>query len=122
MAVQNISSMPPPDDLRDYLDTSRPIVLKSGTAENSLLTDAWAYCRFTNNGAVQYTVQKHADCPFIERTEITLEQTGSGSLTVVAAPGVTILSRGADLIAAGQYAVLMLKLVAFDTWILTGDL
>jgi hypothetical protein len=35
---------------------------------------------------------------------------------------VTINSRAADLILAGQYAVAFVKKVATDTWIMNGDL
>jgi len=53
---------------------------------------------------------------------IEIEQAGAGTLSVVAGAGVTINSRGGDLVLAGQYAVAALKKVATDSWTLTGDL
>jgi len=98
------------------------ILTKTGTAHTAAIADANSYLQFTNGAAVTYTVPLNANVPFPVGTEIELEQTGVGALSVAAAAGVTINSRGADLTLAGQFAVAALKKVAADTWTLTGDL
>jgi hypothetical protein len=98
------------------------ISTQSGTSYTGVLADANTYVRFTSASAVAFTVPPNSSVAYPVGTEITIEQAGAGALTVTAGSGVTINSRGADLVLAGQYAVATLKKVATDTWILTGDL
>jgi hypothetical protein len=99
-----------------------PVKTITAAAYSATPKDAGCYLRFTNAAAVSFTIPKNLNCPVPIGTEIQMEQAGIGGLTVVAGAGVTINSRGADLILAGQFAVAALKKVAADTWTLTGDL
>lgn len=103
-------------------DVTYSVNSQAGTAYTAVLTDANAYVRFTNGGAVTFTIPPNSSVAFPVGTVIEFEQAGAGSLTVAAGVGVTINVRGADYTLAGQYAVGALRKVAADTWTLTGDL
>jgi hypothetical protein len=103
-------------------DISLGVTSQAGTAYTAVLADANSYIRFTNGGAITFTIPPNSTVAFPVGTEIQIEQAGAGSLTVAAGVGVTINVRGGDYTLAGQYAVAGLKKVAADTWTLTGDL
>lgn len=80
------------------------------------------YLRFTNAGAINFTIPKNLLLPIPIGTEIDFEQAGAGAVTLVAGAGVTINSRGSDLTLAGQYSPAAAKKVSADAWMATGDL
>jgi hypothetical protein len=55
-------------------------------------------------------------------TQIVLIQKDSYSATIHADTGVTLYSRGSRFTMNGQYAVATLVKIAYDTWVLSGDL
>jgi len=95
---------------------------QAGVAYTAAAGDAGAYIRFTSSAATALTVPPNSAVALPVGTMIEIEQAGAGALSVVAGAGVTINSRGGDLVLAGQYAVAALKKVATDSWTLTGDL
>lgn len=100
-----------------------PVTTQSGTSYTAVLGDANTYIQFTNGSPITFTIPLNSSVAFPVGTVIEIEQNGAGALTVAPVSGsVTINSRGADLVLAGQYAVAALKKVATDTWTLTGDL
>ena len=99
-----------------------PVRVQGGTAYTAAADDGGAYIRFTNGAATALTVPPNSAVGFAVGTVIEIEQAGAGALSVVAGAGVTINSRGGDMVLAGQYAVAALKKVAADSWTLTGDL
>lgn len=103
-------------------DLTLGVSTQTGTAYTAVLGDAMSYIRFTNGSAVTLTVPANSTAAFPIGTVIEIEQAGAGALSVSAAGGVTINSRGADLTLAGQYSVAALKKTATDTWTLMGDL
>lgn len=102
--------------------TQTGILTHTTTARTASLDDTSEYVRFTNAGATNYTIPPNSSVPIPINAVIEFEQAGAGVVTVVPGAGVTILSRGADLILAGQYAVAAIRKVGTDTWVLTGDL
>jgi hypothetical protein len=103
-------------------DLSMVVSTQTGTAYTAVLGDKNSYIRFTNGAAINFTIPANATVAFPIGTTITICQAGAGSLSVVAAGGVTINSRGPDLTLAGQFASATLVKVATDTWDFDGDL
>lgn len=95
---------------------------QSGTAYTAVVGDANTYVRFTNAGAVTFTIPTNASVAYAVGTELQFEQAGAGTVTIAAAGGVTVNSRGGAITTAGQYSVGVAKKVATDTWTLAGDI
>lgn len=95
---------------------------QTGTSYTAVLADANTYIRFSNAGAITFTIPPNSSVAFPIGTVIEMEQAGAGALSVAAGAGVTINSRSSDLTLAGQYAVAFVKKVATDTWTMNGDL
>lgn len=104
------------------IDAFTPVTTQTGTSYTAVLADANSYVRFTNAAAVAFTIPPNSSVAFPIGTVIEFEQGGAGALTITAGVGVTLNSRGADLVLAGQYAIGAAKKVATDTWTVTGDL
>lgn len=87
----------------------------SGNGNNPLVT--------ASNGSAQtYTVPTNASVAFPTGTQIDLMQQGAGKVTIAAAGGVTINSKGGNLSISAQYVAVSLVKTASDTWTLIGDL
>ena len=91
-------------------------------SRTATIFDAFSYIRFVSPAPAVLTIPHSVSTDFPLGTVIEIEQGGGGELSVAAAPGVTVNSRGSDLTLAGQFAVGALKKVGADTWTLTGDL
>jgi hypothetical protein len=100
----------------------REVSTQAGTTYTAVLRDLGTRIRFTNGSPVVFTLPLNSVVPFPINTEIELEQAGAGALSVATGGGVTVNSLGGDLILGGQYAVALLKQVAADTWVLSGQL
>lgn len=87
-----------------------------------VLTDAGRPVEMNNAAARTITVPANADVAFLEGTTIELVRMGAGTVTVVAAAGVTIFSRGGLLAIGNQYASAALRKRAGNEWVLVGDL
>jgi hypothetical protein len=99
-----------------------PIVTDATAARTLVLTDAQKYIRCTNAGAMAVTIPPQSDVAWPADTEIIVEQAGAGQVTIAAGVGVTIRNRAdMTLKSAAQYAVLTLKRVGADEWVLSGD-
>jgi hypothetical protein len=92
------------------------------TAYTMVLTDAHKIVTINSALGNNWTVPSNAAVAFPVGTRIYGAQLGVGLVTVAAAGGVTIYSRGSLLASAGQYARWDIVKIATDTWILTGDL
>lgn len=103
-------------------DLSLAVTTQAATTYTLVLADQNTYIRFTNGSPVTVTIPTNASVAYPIGTEVTLEQAGAGALTVAAAGGVALNSRGADFTLFGQYSVATIKKVATDTWTLVGDL
>ena len=99
----------------------KPFAIVSVAASRILLlTDTQKYLRCSNASAMNITVPPQADVVWTADTEIVIEQTGAGQVTLVAGAGVTIHT-SETLITAGQYSLVALKRVASNEWVLAGD-
>lgn len=99
-----------------------PSSTQAGTSYTAVLADANTYILFTSSTAVAFTIPPNASEAFPIDTVISFEQNGTGPVTLTPGSGVTLNSRGAALITAGQYAVGSIKKVAADTWTVIGDM
>lgn len=95
---------------------------QSGTTYTLALADSNTVVELTNAAAVTVTVPLNSAVALPVGTSIVLRQFGAGQVTAVGASGVTLLSRGAALKTAGQYAELVLTKRATDSWIVSGDI
>lgn len=100
-------------------DLTLGVSTQAGANYTAVLADAAQYTRFTNAGAVTFTIPQNV---FPVGAVIEFEQAGTGAVSVAAGAGVTINSRLGDVTLAGQYAVAALKCVANNVFVLTGDL
>lgn len=95
---------------------------QSGTTYTLVLTDADNVVELTNASPITLTIPTNASVAFPIGKVIELHQGGAGTVTVAAAGGVTLQSRGALVDLAGQYAIAAVRKVGTNTWRLTGDL
>jgi hypothetical protein len=72
--------------------------------------------------ALVVTVPLNSSAPIPVGWSTIVYQMGAGAVSIAAASGVTIRSRGGLLSLAGQYATATLWKRATDEWVLTGDL
>lgn len=96
------------------------IVTETTTARTLALTDAGKYIACTNSSPVTVTVPPQASVAWVADTEIVIEQSGTGQVTVAAGSGVTINS-SMTLKTNTQYSIIALKRTASNTWTLGGD-
>jgi hypothetical protein len=99
------------------------LTVSTQTGTNYTLSLGDGFVRRSNATACNCTIPTNAAVPFPVGTELVVEQSGVGALTILAAGGVTLnipASRNATL--AEQYSQVALKKVASDTWELLGDL
>lgn len=94
----------------------------TGTTYTFALTDQDTFIQANNGSAQDFTVPVNASVAFPIGTEIDLQSIGTGLLSIVAAGGVTIISKSGLLTLSAQYSAATLKKVATNTWTLIGDL
>jgi hypothetical protein len=122
MGVLNSGLAPTFDGYSPYHNVGyRPIRTRTGTAWTLGYEDRNSHVRFTSNSAVTVTVPSNATVPLDIGSVVYLEQAGTGTITVSAASGVTLRSRGGLVASNGQYARLELEKLAADEWLLSGD-
>jgi hypothetical protein len=97
------------------------VATDTGTSYTYALTDAGTYKRHSNASAITATVPPNSSVAFPIGSQITVEQSGAGLLTIAAGAGVTIRTT-TTLKMNAQYAVATLIKVAADEWNLTGNL
>ena len=96
------------------------VITDANTTKTLTNSDAFNYIRFTNGTAITVTVQNQAGATWVANTEILMEQAGAGQITVTGATSVTIVS-SQTLKSNKQYAVIGLKRVAENSWVLIGE-
>ena len=112
------------------LNTSNKVKAEQASSEISAktdsytlaLTDAGKLVTMTSNSALTLTIPTNAMVAFPVGTEIEIAQLGSGSVTISASEGVTLQSLDSSVTTAGQYAVVCLKQIAADIWLIGGAL
>jgi len=105
------------------------VTIPGGGASSSITTDATTarvlaagdigdWIEFTNAGAITVTLNTGI---FSADDEITLEQNGTGVITVTAGAGFTLRSNGALIATNGQYSVVAIKFKSGTEATLMGD-
>lgn len=95
---------------------------QSGTTYTLVLGDAGKLIEMSNASPITLTVPPNSSVAFAVGTQITLVQTGAGTVTVSPGSGVTISSNGSLTDLGGQYAIAVLYKQATNVWILGGDI
>lgn len=93
----------------------------AAAAYTAQLADRYRYLRFTNAGAVTFTIPPEADVAFPAGALIEFEQAGDGIVTLTAGAGVTLNSRDGALATAGKFSTAQAKYVGANTWTIIGD-
>jgi hypothetical protein len=106
----------------EVLSGEMEVNAQSGTSYTPTLTDANDYIVVTNSSPITLTIPPDSSVAYDVGTTLTIEQGGTGTITVSPGSGVTINSRGSLLSLNGLYAVATCVKTATDTWTLTGDL
>lgn len=95
----------------------------SKTASFTLaLANAGRLIQVSASSAVTVTIPTNASVAFPVGTEIEIAQMGAGAVTIAAASGVTINSLDSAVTTSGQYAVVGLKKIGTNVWLLSGAL
>jgi len=87
-----------------------------------VLSDAGKVIEMNVASANDVVISSNADVAWDIGTVMEVVQRGSGTTTILAAMGVTILSRGSLVDCNGQYSHVFLEKVGTDEWYLYGDL
>lgn len=95
---------------------------QTGTTYTLALADAGAVVEMNNSSAMTVTVPPHSSVAFPAGTVIELCRLGTGTLTVAAGGGVTLLNPS-SLTARAQYSTISLRQrPTTDVWVVSGDL
>lgn len=105
----------------DYADTLT-LNAQTGTGYTLVLADRGKLITCSNAAANTVTVPQNSSVALPIGSVITVLQLGAGTTSFVAGTGATIISRGALLSLAGQYAGATLVKTATNTFWLSGDL
>ncbi|UUX49356.1 hypothetical protein NUH88_18390 [Nisaea acidiphila] len=100
----------------------RPIISDSSTGRTLSVSDNGSYIRFSNASPVTVTVPGNSTEAIPVGAEISLFQSGTGTVTVSASGGVTVNSLNSHTQLSGTFAAATLKKVGTDEWDLCGDL
>lgn len=104
------------------LNETIPLNNQSGTTYTLAEGDAGQLVTLTNAGAIALTVPTNATVPFAIGTQITIAQSGAGTVTVAGEVGVTINSADGDLKLRTQWSAATIIKIATNSWILIGDI
>lgn len=78
--------------------------------------------RINSAGALTVTIPAVASVNIPLNSEFRVARWGTGSVTIVAASGVTLRSAGGLASISAQYGVITLKHITTDSWLIYGDL
>lgn len=101
-------------------DFNYTVNTQSGTSYTLLASDLGKMIKFTNSGSVTLTVPTDASVSFNVGDRIVLMLDSTGTLTVVAASGVTVNSEGSIFELNTRYSIASLIKLATNSWVLTG--
>jgi hypothetical protein len=101
--------------------TAQTITPVAGTSYTLALADAGALLNFTASSAVALTIPDDATINFPVGTNISILQAGTGTITVSASVGATLVSTPSTF-TRNRYSVAALVKLSANTWLLAGDL
>ena len=117
--------MQPSSDLTAFesgLNETIPLNTQTGTSYTLVAGDAGDLVTLTNGAAITLTVPTNASVPFATGSQITIIQSGAGTVTVVGDTGVTVNSADADLKLRVQWSAATLIKLGTNNWVLIGDI
>jgi hypothetical protein len=102
--------------------SSEPIKVRTASGGSTLqLDDQGKTVDCTSGSSNTQTVPTNAAVAFPIGTVIYVTQLGAGLVTIAGSGGVTINVHSGTLALAGQFATIMLRKTATDTWLMTGE-
>lgn len=104
------------------LNETIPLNAQTGTTYTLVAGDAGNLVTLTNAAAITLTVPLNSSVAFAIGTQITITQSGAGTVTVAGAVGVTVNSADGDLKLRTQWSAATLIKIATNSWILIGDI
>jgi hypothetical protein len=104
------------------LNETIPLNAQTGTTYTLVAGDAGDLVTLTNAAAITLTVPLNSSVAFAIGTQITITQSGAGTVTVAGAVGVTINSADGDLKLRTQWSAATLIKTGTNSWILIGDI
>jgi hypothetical protein len=104
------------------LNETIPLNAQTGTTYTLVAGDAGDLVTLTNAAAITLTVPLNSSVAFAIGTQITITQSGAGTVTVAGAVGVTINSADGDLKLRTQWSAATLIKTDTNSWILIGDI
>lgn len=110
-------------------DSTQPLGVKWGgktisdkaSSYTLVLTDSNSMIRSTGSSNINITIPTNASVGYPIGTQVDIYRSGTGTVTIVPAGGVTIRSRS-GLLLAGQYAVASVTKVDTNEWLAVGAL
>ena len=93
---------------------------EASTSRTAAATDSGLYIRFTSASAKTMTFAPESGVPIAVNTEITIRNSGSGNLTLVAGSGVTLNPPSGGTLIMDQRMTATIKKVASDVWDVIG--
>ncbi len=102
-------------------DLNSSIIIVSSGSRTMRKPDVSKYIRMNSGSSQTFTVLSDSEENIQIGSEVALEQSGEGELTVVAGSGVTIVT-SSSLVFSGRYATAVLKKLDSNYWILSGNL
>ena len=103
-----------------HQDFNAEIIVESTVARTLLSKDTTKFIRTSNGSATTLTVAPDATGNWGDAAEITVMQGGAGQVTIAAGAGVTLRSNE-TLKTLEQYAVIGLKRIAANEWVVSGN-
>lgn len=104
------------------LNETIPLNSQTGTTYTLAADDAGELVNLSNASAITLTVPTNASVAFAIGTQITIAQSGAGTVTVAGAVGVTVNSADGDLKLRTQWSAATLIKIDTNSWILIGDI
>jgi hypothetical protein len=104
------------------LNETIPLNSQTGTTYTLAAGDAGELVTLANAAAITLTVPTNASVAFAIGTQITIAQSGAGTVTVAGAVGVTVNSADGDLKLRTQWSAATLIKIDTNSWILIGDI
>ena len=99
-----------------------PVSIQTGTAYTLALADADSVIRLTSTDPITITAPNNTSVAIPIGAFVEIHQANTGIASFTGESGVAVDARDGLLSTAGQFAVVGLRKVATNKWVLTGDL
>jgi hypothetical protein len=110
------------ENFADIIAFPVPVSEQTGTSYTLTLDDGNSVVQCNNASPISLTIPPNADAAIPVGSFVEVHQAGAGAITIAAGSGVTLNSRGSLVVTSGLYAVVGLRKVDTNVWVLAGDL